>query len=146
MISRALQLLLTVLIAAPAAAQQRLDCLLEASPNPAWPGANVTLRGESFPPGADITVAVGFFPVYDGFIGPDGIFQIAFRVPDPFDLGPADLVVQDHTGLCNTTLSFAIAEPPPPPPPITPLGLALFAVAGMALGVGVMGVVLRRHR
>ncbi len=142
---RAALIVLLALTAAPAAAGETLDCVLGTYPEPAWPGANVIVEGERFPPGADITVSLGFFPVYDGFIASDGTFEIAFRVPSPFELGTTELTVLDHTGVCTTVLAFAIGPPPPEDPAIAPLGLVAFALTGAALGVGVAGVLLRRR-
>ena len=141
---RVVPFVLLTLMAAPAWGET-VDCALEVNPVPAWPGANVVVRGERFPPGADFTVSIGFFPMYDGFIGDDGTFEIGFRVPTPFELGTADLTVQDHTGVCTTVLPYEIGSPPPADPPIAPWGLAVFALAGVALGVGVAGVLLRRR-
>jgi hypothetical protein len=120
------------------------SCSVTADPSPGWPGANVTARGEGFAPGADITVALGFFPVYDGFVDPAGEFEISFRVPDPFEPGPTELTVVDHTGGCDALLTLAIGDPPQPDPAIQPWGLAVLVAAGAALGLGVAGVALRR--
>ncbi len=141
---RAVPLVLIVLAAAPAAAAQDYACVVEADPSPAWPGANVVLRGDGFPIAADISVSLGFFPVYDGFVGNHGAFEISFRVPSPFEFGPSELTVVDHTGVCTTTLPIEIGTAPGPEPSIAPWGLAVMAAVGVALGVGLAGVILRR--
>jgi hypothetical protein len=121
-------------------------CTITADPSPGWPGANVTARGEGFTPGADITVALGFFPVYDGFVDASGRFEIAFKLPSPFEPGPTELRVADHTGGCDASLAYAIGEQPQPDPAIQPWGLAVLVAAGAALGIGIAGVGLRRRR
>jgi hypothetical protein len=142
---RALPIMLLAVMASPASAGETVDCALAVNPAPGWPGANLVVGGERFPPGADFTVSIGFFPMYDGFIADDGTFEITFRVPTPFDLGPTELTVVDHTGVCTMALAYEIGAPPPEEPAIAPWGLAVFAAVGAALGVGVVGVLLRRR-
>ena len=143
---RALLIALFALAVTPTARAQSAACTLEASPSPAWPGANVTLQGDGFPVGADISVALGFFPVYDGFVGNHGAFEISFRVPTPFQAGPTELAVVDHTGGCQpAAIAIEISPAPDPEPRVAPWGLAVMAVAGVALGVGIAGVMLRRR-
>ena len=121
-------------------------CAVTVSPSPGWPGANVTLPGSGFASGADITVYLGDFPVYDGFIESDGTFRIGFRIPNPFTVGEVSLVVQDHTNTCGITQPYSLmAEPPEQEPAIEWWGLALLVVAGAVLGLGVAGVVMRRR-
>jgi hypothetical protein len=121
-------------------------CAVTIAPDPGWLGANVTVTGSGFASGADITVYLGGFPVYDGFIEIDGTFRIGFRIPAPFTVGEVSLVVQDHTNACGITQPYSIvAEPPLPEPAIDLWGLALLVGAGAVLGLGVAGVVMRRR-
>jgi IPT/TIG domain len=121
-------------------------CAVTVSPSPGWPGANVTVTGFGFASGADITVYLGDFPVYDGFIEPDGTFRIGFRIPNPFTVGEVSFVVQDHTNTCGITQPYSLlAEPPEQEPAIEWWGLALLVGAGAVLGLGVAGVVMRRR-
>jgi hypothetical protein len=121
-------------------------CAVTVSPSPGWPGANVTVTGSGFALGADVTVYLGDFPVYDGFIEPDGTFRIGFRIPNPFTVGEVSFVVQDHTNTCGITQPYSLlAEPPEQEPAIAPWGLALLVGAGAVLGLGVAGVVMRRR-
>jgi hypothetical protein len=122
-------------------------CAVTVSPSPGWPGANVTVTGSGFASGADITVYLGDFPMYDGFIESAGTFRIGFRIPNPFTVGEVSFVVQDHTSVCGITQPYSISfEPPEPDPAIELWGLALLVVAGAVLGLGVAGIAMKRKQ
>ncbi|HAX81922.1 MAG TPA: hypothetical protein DCY40_05080 [Actinobacteria bacterium] len=121
-------------------------CTVAIVPESGWPGASLTVTGTGFASGADITVSLGDFPVYDGFIDADGGFRIGFRIPDPFVVGEVSLVVADHTDACGVAQPYVVAATPPPQPveAIAPWGLALLVVAGAVLGVGIAGIAIKR--
>lgn len=123
-------------------------CTVTITPETGWPGANLTVTGTGFASGADITVYLGDFPVYDGFIESDGSFRIDFRIPNPFTVGEVSFVVQDHTNTCGITQPYVVGAEPPPVPQgtIEPWGLALLVGAGAVLGLGIAGLLLRRSR
>lgn len=130
-----------VLGAAPAAAH---GCTVTATPAPGWPGASITVRGTGFDAGADITVYLGDFPVYDGFIPASGRFEIEMRIPRPFVEGEVVLAVVDHTGACDASTRYRIG-PVPEREQIPLWATAVYLGVGLALGFGLAGVALRRR-
>jgi hypothetical protein len=116
-----------------------------ATPEPGWPGASLFVTGAGFAPAADVTVFLGGMPIYDGFIDGRGGFDIEVRIPNPFPSGEAGLAVIDHTGVCQATMPYAIADAPSPASPTAIPGWALlaFVVIGAGLGTGLAGVVMR---
>jgi len=135
-------LLIVVLLGVPAGAH---GCAVTVDPDPGWPGANLHVTGRGFTAGADITVYLGDFPVYDGFIDALGGFDITPRIPIPFEAGAITLAVIDHTGACDASVDYEIGAEPPAESAIPIWGLGVVVIAGALLGTGLAGVVLRKR-
>jgi hypothetical protein len=133
---------LGLVLAVPSARAE--GCAITATPEPGWPGASLFVTGTGFTPAADITVILGGMPIYDGFIDPQGGFEIEVRIPNPFPSGEAGLGVIDHTGVCQATMPYAVGDAPKPavPTAIPAWALVAFVLMGAGLGLGLAGVAI----
>ena len=136
-----------ILMALLGPAARAAGCAIAVEPEPGWPGASLHVIGTGFEPGADITVYLGDFPVYDGFIDDAGGFGIEVRIPTPFDIGDVGIAVIDHTDHCGVDIPYAIADPPAPrqATTISVWQLALLVAIGAGFGFGVAGLAMHRR-